>query len=71
MCPQQGTETATVDMVGRDGRWQQPDTPYSLFSALQWLHAPCSGPTWFSGVGKRPPVKADLAIYSPVNGVYV
>ena len=32
---------------------------------------PCSGPTWFSRVGKRPPVKADLAIYSPVNGVYV
>ena len=59
------------DMVGRDGRWQQPDTPCSLISAPQWPHAPCSGPTWFSRVGKRPPVKADLAIYSPVNGVYV
>ena len=32
MCPQWGTETATVDMVGRDGRWQQPDTPCSLIS---------------------------------------
>ena len=62
---------AIVDMVGRDGRWQQPDTPCSLISAPQWPHAPCSGPTWFSRVGKRPPVKADLAIYSPVNGVYV
>ena len=66
------TETATVDMVGRDGRWQQPDTPCSLISLPQWPHAPCSGPTWFSRVGKGPPVKADLAIYSPVNhGVYV
>ena len=71
VCPQWGTETATVDMVGRDGRWQQPDTPCSLISAPQWPHAPCSGPTWFSRVGKRPPVKADLDIYSPVNGVYV
>ena len=66
-----GHKTATVDMVGRDGRWQQPDTPCSLISAPQWPHAPCSGLTWFSRVGKRPPVKADLAIYSPVNGVYV
>ena len=58
-------------MVDRDGRWQQADTPCSLISAPQWPHAPYSGPTWFSSVGKRPPVKADLAIYSPVNGVYV
>ena len=27
--------TATVNMVGRDGRWQQPDTPCSLISAPQ------------------------------------
>ena len=65
------TETATVNMVGLDGRWQQPDTPCSLISAPQWPHTPCSGPMWFSRVGKRPPVKADLAIYSSMNGVYV
>ena len=54
-----------------DGRWQQFGTPCSLISAPQWLHRPCSGPSWFYRVGKRPPVKADLAIYSPVSGVSV
>ena len=48
-----------------------PSRARSLISAPQWPHAPCSGPTWFSRVGKGPPVKADLAIYRPVNGVYV
>ena len=69
MCVQQGTETATVDMVGRDGRWQQFDTPCSLISTPQWPHTPCSGPIWLCRVGKRPPLKADLAMYSPMNGV--
>ena len=55
--------------VGRDSRQQQFDTPSSLISAHQWPHRPCSGPSWFYRVGKRPPVKADLAIYSPINGV--
>ena len=63
--------TATVNLVGRDGRWQQFDTPCSLISAPQWLHGPCSGPLWFYMVSKRPSVKADLAIYSPVSGVSV
>ena len=56
-------------MTGRDGRWQQFDTPCSLINAPQWLHIPCSGLSWFDRVGKMPPVKADLAIYSPVIGV--
>ena len=60
-----------VNLVGQDGRWQQFDTPCSLISAPQWLHRPCSGPSWFYRVGKRPSVKADLAIYSPVSGVSV
>ena len=73
-------ETATVNLVGRDGRWQQFDhrlytlwfdKPCSLISAPQWLHGPCSVPSWFYRVGKRPSVKADLAIYSPVSGVSV
>ena len=63
------TETATVNMVGRDGRRQQFDTPCSLISAPQWPHRPCSGPLWFYRIGKRSPVKADLAIYSPMSGV--
>ena len=54
-----------VDMVGRDGRWQQLDTPCSLISVPQWPHTPCSGLTWFSRVGKRPPVKADWPSIAP------
>ena len=69
LCPQYGTETATVNLVGRDSCQQQLDTPSSLISARRWPHRPCSGPSWFYRVGKRPPVKADLAIYSPINGV--
>ena len=48
---------------------QQLDTPSSLISAHQWPHRPCSGLSWFYRVDKRPPVKADLAIYSSINGV--
>ena len=42
MSPAEGTETATADLVGRDGRWQQPDTPCSLISAPQWPHTHCT-----------------------------
>ena len=59
-----------VNLVGRDSRQQQFDTPSSLISAHQWPHRPCSGPLWLYRVNKRPPVKADLAIYSPINGVF-
>ena len=61
----------TVNLVNIDGRWQQFDTACSLISAPQWLHRPCSGPSWFYRVGKRPPVKADLAIHRPASGVPV
>ena len=52
MCPQYGTETATVDMVSQDGRWQQLDTPCSLISVPQWPHTPCSGPRGLAGLEK-------------------
>ena len=58
-----------LNLVGRDSRQQKFDTPGSLNSAHQWPHRPCSGLSWFYSVGKRSPVKADLAIYSPINGV--
>ena len=41
----------------------------ALISAHHWPHRPCSGPSWFYRVGERPPVKADLAIYSLVVGM--
>ena len=63
------TETATVNLVGQESREQQFDTPSSLISAHQWPHRPCSGPSWFYRVGKRPTVKADLAICSLIVGV--
>ena len=56
-------------LVGHDGRQQQFDSPSSLISAHQWPHRLHSRPLWFYRVGKRPPVKADLAIYSPINGM--
>ena len=64
-----GTENATVNLVGQDSCQQQFNTPSSLISAHQRAYRPCSGPSWFYMVDKRPPVKADLAIYSPINGV--
>ena len=64
-----GIETATFKLVGRDGHQQQFDTPSCLISSHQWPHRHCSGPSWFYRVGKRPPVKADLAIYSLMVGM--
>ena len=49
-----------VNLVGPDGSQQQFDTQSSLISAHQWPHRPCSGPSLFYRVRKRPPVKADL-----------
>ena len=52
------------------GGTRQSSAPLSSpISAHKWPHRSCSGPSWFYRVGKRPPVKADLAIYSPINGV--
>ena len=69
--PQGGKQQCcvTVNLVGPDGRQQQFDTPSSLISAHQWPHRLCGGPSWIYRVGKRPPVKADLAICSPIVGV--
>ena len=64
-----GHRTVTVNLVRQDGRQQQFDTPSSLISAHQWPHGLCSGPSWFYRVSKRPPVKADLAIYSLIVGM--
>ena len=62
-------KTATVHLVGRDSHQQQFDTPSSLISPHQWPHRPCSGLSWFYRVSKRPPVKADLPIYSLIVGM--
>ena len=62
-------KTATVNLARPDGHQQQFDTPSSLISAHQWPHGLCSEPSWFYRVGKRPPVKADLATYGLMVGM--
>ena len=38
-----------------------PMQPYLI---PQWLHRPSSAPLWTDRVGKKPSVKADLAVYT-------
>ena len=54
----------TNHRIDRDGHWQQFGTQPILISAPQWADRPCNTPTRFYRVGKKPSVKADLAIYS-------
>ena len=53
-------------MSGQDGHWQQFDTACNLISVPQWHHMDHHG---FAGSEKMLPLKADLAISSPVIGV--
>ena len=64
LCPQQTTGMYTNNRIDRDGHWQQFGTQPILISAPQWANRPCNAPTRFYRVGKKPSVKADLAIYS-------
>ena len=61
---QQMTGMYTNHEINQDGHWQQFGTQPILISALQWADRPCNAPTRFYRVGKKPSVKADLAIYS-------
>ena len=54
----------TNHRIDGDGHWQQFGTQPILISAYQWADRPCNAPTRFYRVGKKPSVKADLAIYS-------
>ena len=45
LCLQQSTETATVHVLGQDGRGQQFDTACRLISAPQWHCIPHGGPS--------------------------
>ena len=64
LCSQQTTGMYTNHRIDQDGHWQQFGTQPILISAPQWANRPCNAPTWFYTVGKKPSVKADLAIYS-------
>ena len=54
----------TTHRMGQDGHCQQFHTTPTLISAPQWPHRPCNAPMRPYKVGKKPSVKADLAIYS-------
>ena len=54
----------TNHRIDRDSHWQQFGTQPIPISAPQWADRPCNAPTQFYKVGKKPSVKADLAIYS-------
>ena len=54
----------TNHRIDRDGHCQQFGTQPILISAPQWACWPCNAPTWSYTVGKKPSVKADLAICS-------
>ena len=54
----------TTHRMGQDGCCQQFHTTPTLISAPQWPHRPCNAPMRPYMVGKKPSVKADLAIYS-------
>ena len=64
LCSQQTTGMYTNHRIDQDSHWQQFGTQPILISAPQWACWPCIAPTQFYTVGKKPFVKADLAIYS-------
>ena len=64
LCFHKVTEANTIYSTAHDGRWKQFGTTNIFVSATYWLHRPCSAPSWFDRVGKKPFVKADLAIYT-------
>ena len=70
LCSQQTTGMYTNHRIDRDGHWQQFDTQPILISTPQWACWPCNAPTGFYTAGKKPFVKADLAIYSQAVDVH-
>ena len=67
--PQIVTDTCTTHRIGQDGHCQQFDTTPNLISAPQWPHGPCNAPMQPYRVGKKPSVKADLAMYRHTGDV--
>ena len=70
LCSQQTSEIVDVrkvhkpqDRSRRHGHWQQFGTQPILISAPQWACWPCNAPTRPYTVGKKPSLKAGLAIY--------
>ena len=60
LCLHWMTETNTITNYKLQHRLS---TIHILVNVTHWLHKPCSAPSWFERVGKKPAVKADLSIY--------
>ena len=61
---QQTTGMYTNHRIDQKDHWQQSGTQPILISAPQWPNRTCNAPTRLYRVGKKPSVKAYLAIYS-------
>ena len=64
LCSQQTTGMYTNHRIDRDSHWQQSGTQPILISAPQWPNRTRNASARLNRVGKKPSVKADLAIYS-------
>ena len=64
LCFQQTTGMCTNHRIDQDGHWQQFGIQPILISSPLWACWLCKTPTRSYTVGKKPSVKADLAIYS-------
>ena len=64
LCSQQTTGMHTNHRIDQDGHRQQFGTQPILISAPQWACWLCNAPIRSYTVGKKPSVKADLAVYS-------
>ena len=70
VCPQQTTGMYTNHRMDQDSHWQQFGIQPILISAPQLANRPCNAPTQSYRVGKKPSVKADLAIHSHALEVF-
>ena len=64
LCSQQTSGMYANLRMDSDSHWQQSGTQPILINAPQWPNRTCNVPTRPYMVGKKPSVKADLAIYS-------
>ena len=62
LCLQKVTETDSIHRISQDSHWQQSGTTHILINVIHWPQRLCSSPWWFDRDGKRPSVKADLAM---------
>ena len=63
-------KTDRIQRINRDNCWQQFNTTHVVIKAIHWLHRPCNALWCFDRASKVPSMKADLAIYYHMFGVF-